>query len=83
MCCLVVVGMPFCANKLADRAVLPFGRGAIVTPDIKNERVLAVAKPINFINDAADLYIYVLGKSGEHLHEAALEGLLVVGDRIP
>ena len=67
-------------EKLADCAVLAFGGGAVVAPDIKDQRVLAVAKPINFIDDAANLCVHVLGKSGEHLHQSALERLLVVGD---
>ena len=70
-------------QQLADRAVLAFGRGAVVAPDVEDQRVVAVAKLVDFIHDAADLYVHVLGKSGEHLHQAALEGLLVVGDRVP
>ena len=85
-CCDVLFGRAgntILRQKLTYRAILPFSRGAVVTPDIKNECVLAVAKPVNFINDAPDLYVYVLGKSGEHFHEAALKWLLVVRDRIP
>ena len=67
-------------QKLADRAILTLSRGAVVTPDIKDQRVVAVAEPIDFIDDAADLDVDVFGKAGEHLHETALERLLVVGD---
>src|ERR1700730_2239011 len=42
-------------QQFADGAVLAFGGGAVVAPDIENECGVAVAEPVNFINDATDL----------------------------
>ena len=62
------------------RAVLAFCGSAVVAPDVKDQRVVAVAQSIDFIDDAADLNVSVLGEAGEHLHESALERLLVLRD---
>ena len=70
-------------EQLADGAVLPFGGGAVVAPDVKDQRVLAIAEPVNLIHDPADLGIHVFGESGVHLHQPALKRLLVFGNRVP
>jgi hypothetical protein len=47
-------------EQLADRAVLSFGRGAVVAPDVEDERVVAITELVDFVDDPADL-----GKPGE------------------
>jgi len=67
-------------KQLADRPVLAFGRRAVVAPDVEDQRVLAIAESLDFVDDAADLCVHMLGKAGKHLHQAALERPLVPGD---
>ena len=83
MCCSMVVGMPFCASNSLIVPFWPFGRGAVVAPDVEDQRVVAVAELVDLIHDAADLHVHVLGEPGVHLHQAALKRLLVLGDRLP
>ena len=70
-------------EQFADRAVLAFRGGAVVTPDVQDQGVLAVAEPVNFLDNTADLRIHVFGKPGEYLHQPALKGLFVFGNRVP
>ena len=70
-------------QQFADGAVLAFRRGAVVAPDVEDQRVVAIAEPFDFIDDPADLDIDVLSEARRHFHQAALERLLVFGDAVP
>ena len=70
-------------QQLADRAVLALGRGAVVAPDVEDQRVVAVAELLDLVDEPADLDIDVLGEPGGHLHQAALERPLVFRDAVP
>ena len=70
-------------EHLADGAVLAFRRGAVVAPDVEDQRVVAVAEAIDFIDEAADMVVRVLGKAGGDLHQPALEWLLILGNAVP
>ena len=83
MCCLTVVGMAFLRQKLADCAVLPFCRGTVVTPDVEDERVVAIAELVHPVDDAAHLSVHVLRKPGGHFHQPALEGFFVFRNALP
>ena len=67
-------------KELADRAVLAFGRGTVVAPDVEDQRVLAIAESVDLVDDSADLCVHMLREAGKHLHQAALERPLVLGD---
>jgi len=64
-------------------AMLAFGGGAVVAPDIQDKRVIAVAEPIHCIHQPPNLIIDVFGIAGQYLHQAALEGPLVLGNAVP
>ena len=70
-------------QQLTDRAVLPLRRGTVIAPDVEDERVVAIAELLDFVDDPADLNVHVFGVPGGHFHQAALEGLLVFGDALP
>ena len=70
-------------EQFADRAVLAFGGGAVVAPDVEDERVVELALPLDFVDDPAGVVVGVLGEAGEDFHQPALERLLGLGDRIP
>ena len=70
-------------HQFGDGAVLALGRGSVVAPDVEEQRVVAVAEPIQLIDDPPDLDIAVFGEPGGHLHQAALKRPLVLGDVIP
>ena len=44
-------------EQFADRAVLAFGGGAVVAPDVEDQCVVAVAEPLDLIDYAADLNV--------------------------
>ena len=70
-------------QQLADGAVLAFRRGAVVTPDVEDQSVVAVAEVLDFIDEPADMVVCMLGIAGGDLHQAALERLLILGDAVP
>ena len=51
-------------QQFGDGAVLSFSRGTVVTPDVEKQRVLAVAQPIQLIDDASHLNINMFGEPG-------------------
>ena len=74
---------PVLRQQLADRAVLTFARGAVVAPDVEDQRVVPVAQTVELVDQAADLNVDVLGVPGGNFHQPALERLLVFGDAFP
>ena len=70
-------------KQFGDGTVLSLGRGSVVTPDVKKQRVLPVTQPIQLIDDPAHLYIAMFGEPGSHLHQSALKRPLVLGDVVP
>ena len=83
MCCLIGGGDAVLRQQFADGAALALRRGAVVAPDVEDQRVVAIAEPVDLVDDPADLNIHVLGEARRHFHQAALEGLLVLGDAVP
>ena len=65
------------------RAVLAFGAGAVVAEDVDDDRVVAEAQLIEFVDQLADLSVDVLDEAGEDLHQAPLERALGLGDAVP
>ena len=55
MCCSIGGRNAVLRQQLADRAVLTFRRGAVVAPDVEDQRVVAVAELLDFIDEPADL----------------------------
>ncbi len=74
---------PVLREFLADGAVQAFGGGAVVAPDVEDERVVQFPLPLDFINDPSRVVVGVLGEAGEDFHEAALERSFILGDRFP
>ena len=70
-------------QEFADRAALAFRRGAVVAPDVEDQRIVAIAEPVDLVDDPAGLDIDVFGEARRHFHQAALEGPLVLGDAVP
>ena len=70
-------------KQFGDGAVLSLRRGSVVAPDVEEQRVVAVAQPIQLIDDPADLDVAVFGEPGGHLHQPALKRPLVLGDVVP
>ena len=68
---------------LADGAVQALRRGTVVAPDVEDQRVVELAFPLDLVDDPAGVVVGVLGEAGEHFHQAALERLLGLGDRVP
>jgi hypothetical protein len=70
-------------QEFADRAVLAFRGGAVVAPDVEDQRIVAIAEPVDLVDDPAGLDIDVFGEAGRHFHQAALERPLVLRDAVP
>jgi len=70
-------------KQFGDGPVLALTGGPVVAPDIEEQSVLGVAKPVQLVNEPADLDVDVLGVSGGHLHQVALEWLLVLRNAVP
>ncbi len=68
---------------LADGAVQPLGRRAVVAPDVEDQGVVELALALDLGDDLSRVDVGVLGEAGEDLHQAALERLLGLGDRVP
>ncbi|MNP34602.1 hypothetical protein D3C76_1278980 [compost metagenome] len=70
-------------QQFAERAVLALGAGAVVAPDIEDQGVLALAHLVQGIEEPSGLRIGMLGIAGKDLHQAKLEGALVLGNIRP
>ena len=70
-------------HQLADRAFLALRRGAVVAPDVEDQRVVAVAERFDLVDDAPRLNVGVFAVGGAHLHQPALERPLALGDAVP
>jgi hypothetical protein len=70
-------------EQLADRAVLAFRAGAIVAEDVDDNRVVANAEAVEFVDQLAGLDVNMLDKARENLHQAALEWALLRRDAVP
>ena len=64
------VGDLILREQLADGTVLPFGGGAVVAPDVKNDRVVALPMSVEAVNELADLGVGVLDEAGVEFHQA-------------
>ncbi len=71
------------SQQFTDRAVLTFRRGTVVAPDVEDQRIVAIAEPVDLVDDPANLDIHVFGEAGRHFHQPSLEGPLVLGDAVP
>ena len=60
-----------------------FHAGAVVTPDVEDERVVQVAHLLDGVEQPPDVPVGVLRVPGEHLGLAGVELLLVVRERVP
>ena len=70
-------------QQFTDAAALAFGAGAVVAEDVDHHRVVGNTLAVQFVEDAVDLDVDVFEEAGEHLHEAPLEGPLLLGDVRP
>ena len=70
-------------HQLADRAFLALRRGAVVAPDVKDQRVVAVPERVDLVDDPPGLDVRVFAVRGAHLHQPALERPLALGDALP
>ena len=57
--------------------------GAVVAPDVDDERVVEVAHLLDGVEQAADVPVGVLLEAAVDLHLAHVELLLLVGERVP
>ena len=57
--------------------------GAVVTPDVDDERVVEVAHLVDRVEQATDVPVGVLGIAGEDLHLAGVQLLLRGAERVP
>ena len=67
-------------ERAGDRAL---HAGAVVAPDVEDERVAQVAQVFDGIQQPAHVPVGVLAVSGEDLHLAGVELLLAIGQRVP
>ena len=70
-------------QQLTDRAVLTFRRGTVVAPDVEDQGIVAIAEPVDLVDDPTDLDVHVFGEARRHFHQPSLEGPLVLGDALP
>ena len=63
--------------------MVPFHRGAVVAPDVDDQRVVQLAHLLDGVEQAADVPVGVLGEAREHLHLARVELLLGVAQGVP
>ena len=70
-------------QEFADRAVLALRRGTVVAPDVEDQRIVAIAEPVDLVDDPPDLDVDVFGEARRHFHQAALEGPLVSRECFP
>ena len=57
--------------------------GAVVAPDVDDERVVELAHLLDGVEQAADVPVGVLGEAGEDLHLARVQLLLRVAEGVP
>ena len=57
--------------------------GAVVAPDVEDQRVVEVAHLLDRVEQSPDVPVGVLREPGEHLHLPGVELLLRVGERVP
>ena len=60
-----------------------FHAGAVVTPDVDDERVVELAHRLDFVDQAAYVPVSVFREAGKNLHLPGVELLLGVVERIP
>ena len=70
-------------EQFADRAVLTFGGGAIVAPEVEDDRVVALAGLVEEIHQLADLGVGVFAEAGVEFHQTRLESAFRFGDVRP
>ena len=70
-------------EQFADAAVLAFGARAVVAPDVDDQRVVADAEPVEFVDHAARLHVDVLDETREHFHQAPLKRPLRFRNAVP
>ena len=71
-------------GHLVERAgERPFHAGAVVAPDVQDERVVEVTHLLDRVEQAADVPVGVLGEAREDLHLARVQLLLGVVERVP
>ena len=74
------VGNLVLRQQLADGPVLTLGARSVVAEDIEDQRVVAQALAVEFVDQLAGLHVHMLDEAGEDFHQPALERLLGVGD---
>ena len=77
------VGNLILREQFADGAVLTFGGGAVVAPDVEDDGVLALSGLVEVIDQLADLRIGVFAEAGVDFHEAQLKGAFGFRDAVP
>ena len=77
------VGNLILREQFADGTVLTFGGGAVVAPDVEDDRVLALSGLVEVIHQLADLRIRVLAEAGVDFHQAQLKGAFRFGNVRP
>ncbi len=70
-------------EQLADAAVLTFGARTVVAPDVDDERVVADAEPVEFVDHAARLHVDVLDEAREYFHQSTLKRPLRFRNVVP
>ena len=65
--------MLFWASSSLTLPRLAFGAGAVVAPDVEDDRVVAEAELLQPVHQLADLGVGVLDEPGEDLHQPPLE----------
>ena len=65
------------------RALLAFGAGAVVAPDVEDDGVVAHAELVELVDQLADLRIDVFDEAREDFHQPQLERPLGLGDAVP
>ena len=69
---------------LVERPVeTAFGRCAVVTGDVDDDRVVEHADLLERVDEAARVEVGVLGEPGVGLHQPSADGALVVGELVP
>jgi hypothetical protein len=67
-------------ERAGDRAL---HAGAVITPDVEDQRVVELAEILDRVEQAADVPVRVFREPGEHLHLPGIELLFVVRQAVP
>ena len=70
-------------QQFADRALNTFAAGAVVAPDVDDQRVVTQSAFFQSFDHSQHLSVGMLNKAGVNFHQSTLEGTLCFRDVVP